>query len=74
MGLGERPKSVDLADVVYQGEQPPLYIDFLFGTQSKVVHALVHTDIGKDRFHDPKSPGINALALFTIDLGLHRID
>jgi len=35
---------------------------------------LLHTDIGKDRFHDPQTSGINALALFTIDLGLHLID
>ena len=65
---------MDLANIVDESEQAPLYIDFLFGTQSKVVHALVHTDIGKDRFHDPKSPGINALALLGIDLGLHLID
>ena len=38
------------------------------------MHALLHTDVGKDRFHDPQPPGINALALFTIDLGFHLID
>ena len=30
-GLLERPISVDLADIVYQGEQPPLYIHLGFG-------------------------------------------
>ena len=30
-GSVERPKSMDLADVVYQSEQPPLYIHLLFG-------------------------------------------
>ena len=34
----------------------------------------MHTDVGKDRLHDPQPPGINAFALFTIDLGLHLID
>ena len=29
-GLVECPKSVDLADIVYQSEQPPLYIHFQF--------------------------------------------
>jgi len=35
---------------------------------------LLHTDVGKDRFHDPQPPGINFLASFAIDLGLHRVD
>jgi hypothetical protein len=30
-GLDQRPKSVDLADIVYQSEQSPLYIHFRFG-------------------------------------------
>jgi len=38
------------------------------------MHPLLHTDVGKDRFHDPQPPGINALALFTIYPGLHLID
>ena len=32
IGLGQRPKGVDLADIVNQSEQPPLYIHFPFGT------------------------------------------
>ena len=35
---------------------------------------FLHTDVGKDRLHDRQPSGINALAHFTIDLGLHRID
>ena len=72
----DRPERVDLADIVDQGEPRtrPLYIHFQFGPQSETVHALLHTDVGEDWFHDPKSPGINALALFGIDLGLHCID
>ena len=31
MGLGERPEDVDLADIVYQSEQPSLYIHFALG-------------------------------------------
>ena len=31
VGLGERPKRVDLADIMYQSEQSPLYIHFHFG-------------------------------------------
>lgn len=70
----DRPEGVDLADVVDQSEQAPLYIHFPFGPQSEAMHALVDTDVGKDRFHGPKSPGINALSFFTIDLGFHFVD
>ena len=70
----DRPVSVDLADIVNQSEQSPLYIHFALGTQRESIHTLLHTDIGKDRFDDPQPPGINAFALFTIDLGLHLID
>ena len=38
------------------------------------MHALVHADVGEDGFHDPQPPGIDALALFTVDLGFHLID
>jgi hypothetical protein len=31
-GLDQRPISVDLADIVYQSEQSPLYIHFQLGT------------------------------------------
>ena len=65
---------MDLADIVDQSKQSPLYIHFPFGTQSESIHTLLHTDIGKDRFDDPQPPGIDPLALFTIDLGLHLID
>ena len=73
-GLYQRPEDVNFADIVYQSKQPPLYIHFALGTQGESIHALLHTDVGKDRLHDPQSPGINALALFTIDLGFHLID
>lgn len=33
----ERPKSVDFVDIVYQGEQPPLYIHFPFGANREAV-------------------------------------
>ena len=73
-GLDQRPKGVDLTDIVYQSEQPPLYIHFQFGTQSEAVHALVHTDVGKDRLDNAQSSGVDLLSLFGIDLSLHRID
>ena len=38
------------------------------------MHALVHTDVGKDRLDNAEPPGIDLLALITIDLGLHLID
>ena len=65
---------MDLADIVYQSEQSPLYIHFPFRAQREAVHALLHADVSEDRFHDPQSPGIDALALFTVDLGFHLID
>ena len=70
----DRPKSVDLADIVNQSEQRPLYIHFAFGAQGESIHALLHTDVCKDRLHNAKSPGIDLLAVFTIDLRLHLID
>jgi hypothetical protein len=45
----DRPKGMDFADIVYQGEQPPLYIHFQFGAYREAVHVLLHTDVGKDR-------------------------
>lgn len=38
------------------------------------MHPLMDTDVSKDWLHDPESSGIDALALFTIDLRLHLID
>ena len=73
-GLDQCPVSVDLADIVNQSEQRPLYIHFPFRAQREAVHTLLHADVCKDRFHNAKSPGIDLLALFTIDLGLHLID
>jgi len=73
-GLDQYPKSVDLADIVHQSEQSPLYIHFPFRAQGEAVHTLLHTDVGKDRFDNAQTPGIDALALFTIDPGLHLID
>jgi hypothetical protein len=57
-----------------KSKQPPLYIHFQLGSQREAVHALLDTDVGKDRLDNAQSPGINALSLFTIDLCLHRID
>ena len=73
-GSGERPEDVDLADIVNQSEQSPLYIHFAFRAERESVHALMHADIGKDWLDNPQPPGVNALALLTIDLGFHRID
>jgi len=73
-GLDQRPKGVDLADMVNQSEQRPLYIHFPLGTQGKAMHPFLHTDVRKDRFDDPQPSGIDALADFTIDLHLHLID
>ena len=53
IGLCQRPEDVDLADIVYQSEQAPLYIHFTFGTQGESVHVFMYTDVRKDRFHYP---------------------
>lgn len=73
-GSVEHSKRVDLTDIVNQREQSPLYIHFQFGTQSEAVHALLHTDVGKDRLDDCESSGIDLLSLFGIDLGFHLVD
>lgn len=62
-GLVERPKRVDLADVVDQGEQPPLDIHLGFGAQGESIHVFLHADIGKNRFNNTQPPGIDLLAL-----------
>ena len=38
------------------------------------MHALVHTDVGKDRLDDRQPSGIDALSFLAVDLGLHLID
>ena len=73
-GSVEHSKRVDLTDIVNQSEQPPLYIHFQFGTQREAMHALLHTDVGKDRLDDSESSGIDLLALFSIDLCFHLVD
>jgi len=70
----DRPKHVDLTDIVYQGEQPPLYIHFPFGTQGEAIHVFMYTNVGKDRFHYPQPPRIDLLARFAVDLGFHKIN
>lgn len=65
---------MDLADIVNQRVQPPLYIHFQFGAQRKTVHALLHTDVGEDRLDNAEASAVNALALFTVDLRFHLID
>src|SRR5215211_314322 len=70
----ERPKRVDLAEIMYQGEQSPLYIHFQFGPEREAVHALLDTDVSEDRLDDSESSGIDPLSHFTVDLCLHLID
>ena len=60
-GLDQRPKGVDLADIVNQSEQSPLYIHFPLRAQSEAMHALLHTDVGKDRLNDAQPSGIDRL-------------
>ena len=73
-GLDQRPKDVDLADIVNQSEQSPLYIHFQFRANSKTMHTLVHTDIRENRLHNTQPSGIDMLPLLGIDPGLHLID
>jgi len=65
---------VDLADIVDQSEQSPLYIHFQFRAQDESIHAFLHADIGKDRFNDTEASGIDLLALGRVNLGLHLVD
>ena len=74
IGLCQRPEHVDFADIVYQSEQPPLYIHFQFGPQREAVHALLDTDVGKHRLDNTQPSGVDPLALFSIDLGFHLFD
>ena len=74
MDLSQRPEHVDLADVVYQSVQRPLYIHFAFGTQGESLHVFMHTDVRKNRFYNTQSSGIDLLARFAVNLGFHQID
>ena len=65
---------MDLADIVYQSEQSPLYIHLGFGTQSEAVHVLLDTDIGKHRLDNAQAFCIDLFSLGGIYLGLHLID
>ena len=65
---------MDLAEIMYQGEQSPLYIHFQFGPEREAVHALLDTDVSEDRLDDSESSGIDLLALFSIDLCFHLVD
>ena len=49
IGLDQRPKGVDLANIVDQSEPRtrPLYIHFIFGAEGEAVHALVNANIGQ---------------------------
>jgi len=53
-GSVERPKRVDLAEIMHQDEPRtrPLYSHFQFGPEREAVHTLLHTDVGEDRFHN----------------------
>jgi len=65
---------VDLADIVNQSEQVPLYIHFTFGTQGESIHVFMYTDVGKDRLDNCEPPRVDLLARFAVDLGFHQID
>ena len=65
---------MDLADIVNQSEQYPLYIHFPFGAQGETIHVFMHTDVGEDRLDNGQPPRIDLLARFAVDLGFHQID
>lgn len=68
------PIRVDLADIVHQGEQSPLYIDLGFGTQGEAIQSLLNTDVGKHRLDNSQAPGIDPFALRGVYFGFHLID
>jgi hypothetical protein len=74
LGLDQRPEHIDLADIVNQSEQYPLYIHFALGAQSEAVHVFMHADVRKDRLDNREPPRIDLLALLAVDLGFHQID
>ena len=66
--------SVDFTNVVDQSEQHPLHIHLGFRPQGEVVQAFLYAEIGKDRFNDRQSPGIDLSAFGCVDAGFHLID
>ena len=62
---------MDLADIVNQRVQLPLYIHFVFGAKGKTMHALLDTDIGKDGFNNPQPPGVDPLRSYkAVEMGV----
>ena len=57
------PIPVDFTNVVDQGKQLPLHIDFGFRANGEVVQSFLDAEIGKDRFNDRQTPGIDLPAL-----------
>ncbi len=74
IGLDPSPEDVDLADIVNQSEQSPLYIHFAFGSQGETIHVFMHADVGKDRLDNREPPRVDLLARLAVDLGFHQID
>ena len=68
------PIMVDFTNIVDQSKQFPLHIHLDFRSQGKAIQAFLHSNIGKDRFHNSQSPGIDLFALRRADLGFHLFD
>ena len=65
---------VDFTNIVDQSEQLPLHIHLGFRPQGEMIQVLLHTDISEYRLDNAQTSGVDSLALFGIDLCLHRIE
>jgi hypothetical protein len=65
---------VNLADIMHQSKQPPLYIHLGLGAQGEAVQSLLNADIGEDWLDDGQASGIDLLAFGGVNLGFHLID
>ena len=62
-----------LLDVVDQGEQLPLAVNFALPAQGEAIETLVMADVAKDRFDGGEAATILLFALMTVDALAHRL-
>ena len=60
-------------NIVYQAEELPLSLYFLFSAQTKAIELFIRSDIAEYRFHYRHSMAVNMFSFVTIDSLLHPI-
>ena len=64
----------NFTNIMDQSEQFPLNIHLALFAKGEMVHTFVNSDIGKDRFDNSQTPGVDHPAVRIVDLRLHPFD